>query len=185
MKNTINEPAISEPQRHREGKAILVSSSFTAAMLSLFLTLSAIAGEKTVEIGSVLGKDADAFAKVLGVGFTVKSYASAKPGDQGLNYYARNAEVPGLGSISLLTDNGKEDGAIQNVNVYFTDKKIVTWQAAFSKLGIPSKSINGENKERILLPPINGKTWIAAFYAKNSDDSQGRPTLMLFWEIPK
>ena len=180
MKNTINESVISELQRHREGIGL-----FTAATLSLFLAVSAIAAEKTVEIGSVLGKDADAYAKALDVGFTVKSYESARPGDQGLNYYARNAEVPGLGTISLSTDNGKKDGAIQNIEVYFTDKKITTWQAAFSKLGISSKPVKGDtNVERLTLPPIGGRTWIAAFYAKGRENSEGQPTLLIWWEKP-
>ena len=176
---------LSELQRRREGKAMPVSSSLFAATLSLFLTFSAIAAEKTVEIGSVLGKDADAFAKVLGVGFTVKSFASAKPGDRGRNYYARNAEVPGLGFVSLLTDNGKKDGAIQNVEVYFTDKNIITWQVAFARLGIPAKSLKGESKENyvsVTLPPIAGKTWKAAFLPKDKDQNEGLPTLKLFWE---
>ncbi len=154
-------------------------------MLSVLLSLPSFAAEKTFEIGAVLGKGPDAFEKVLGTGFTVRSYASAKPGDQGQNYYARNAEVPDLGLVSLLTDNGKENGAIGYVEVYFTDKTIITWQEAFSRLGLRSKSTEGEGKEnteRLTLPPIDGKTWMAAFYAKGRENSEGRPTLLLWRE---
>ena len=86
----------------------------------------------------------------------------------------------------LLTDNQKEDGAIKHMKVWFTDKTISTWQAAFAKLGIPSEGVKEEQKENyvaVTLAPIGGKAWRGYFYAKHSDDEQGRPCLAL--GIPK